>query len=131
MIFAFFGFQNYYLKQFKLNVKTIFLTALVILSACGVEKEVPQDLISTEDMVKLLTEIHILESKVKNLPIPTTDSAKVVYAHYEKMLFTEFNITKEQYENSFTYYVDNSDEFSEIYEAVVDSLMQREKISKD
>ena len=112
-------------------MKTIFLTALVILSACGVEKEVPQDLISTEDMVKLLTEIHILESKVKNLPIPTTDSAKVVYAHYEKMLFTEFNITKEQYENSFTYYVDNSDEFSEIYEAVVDSLMQREKISKD
>ena len=73
----------------------------------------------------------MLESKVKNLSIRSSDSAKVVYDHYEKLLFADFNITEDQYERSFNYYVENLDEFKEVYTAVVDTLMQREKLFKD
>lgn len=110
-------------------MKYIFLTVLVILGACAA-KEQPEDLIEKEKMVKLLMEIHLLEAKMTQVPVEPSDSAVVVYNHFEKLLFEEFDITKDQYETSFNYYVDNTAEFEKIYNAVVDSLMQREKLIK-
>ena len=71
-------------------MKKLFLTALVIVSACIEQKSVPDDLIPQDSMVMLLTEIHMLESKIRNLNIRPADSAKVVYSHYEKLLFADF-----------------------------------------
>jgi len=107
------------------------LTVLVIVSACSTESEVPEDLIPQDQMVSVLVEVHMLESKIKNLSIRPLDSAKVVYDHYENLLFADFNITQDQYERSFNYYIENLDEFEDVYTTVVDTLMQREKISKD
>lgn len=112
-------------------MKKIFLTALVIVSACTTGSEVPDDLIPQDQMVSILIEVHMLESNIKSLSIRPKDSAKVVYDHYENLLFADFNITQEQYERSFNYYIENLDEFKEVYTSVVDSLMQREKISKN
>lgn len=75
-------------------------------------------------------EIHMLEAKVNQVPIYPLDSAQVVYDHFEKLLFEQMGVTKEQYETSFIYYVDNPTEFDKIYQTVVDSLMQREKLLK-
>lgn len=77
-----------------------------------------------------MTEVHLLEAKIAQLPIRPTDSIQAVYEHYEKLLFKDLGITKEQYENSFNYYVDNPSEFEKVYNVVVDSLMQREKLGK-
>lgn len=112
-------------------MRKFFLTALVIVSACSPESNEPEDLISKEQMITLLTEVHILEAKIKGLKIRPSDSANVVYDHYEKLLFADFNISQDQYERSFNYYVDNTTEFKKIYDAVVDTLMQREKIQVD
>ena len=112
-------------------MKKLFLTVLVIVSACSATNEVPDDLIPQEEMIQLMTEIHILEAKIKNLNIQTIDSATQVYQHYEQLLFSDFGITSEQYEQSFNYYVDNMGEFKKIYDAVVDTLMQREKLQND
>ncbi len=107
------------------ELRNIFLTALVILCACSTN-EAPEDLIGTEKMVKVLTEVHLLETKINNLSIDPYDSTKAVYNHYEKLLFEDLGITQDQYERSFNYYVDNPNEFEKIYNAVVDTLMQRE-----
>ena len=107
------------------------MTVLVILSACSTKPEPPQDLLPQEKMVEILIEVHLLEAKIKNLSIRPIDSAKVVYAHYEKLLFADFNITQDQYERSFNYYTENLPEFKDIYTTVVDSLMQREKLLDD
>ncbi|MEP5611385.1 MAG: DUF4296 domain-containing protein [Cyclobacteriaceae bacterium] len=112
-------------------MKKFFLTVLVIVSACSTGNEVPEDLIPQDQMVSVLVEVHMLESKIKNLSIRPLDSAKVVYDHYENLLFADFNITQDQYERSFNYYIENLDEFKDVYTTVVDTLMQREKISKD
>lgn len=74
-----------------------------------------------------MMEIHLLEAKITNAPIDPYDSAKAVYVHYEKLLFQELDITQDQYERSFNYYVDHPNEFEKIYNAVVDSLMEGEK----
>ena len=82
-------------------------------------------------MIKVLTEIHILEAKIDEVPIVPSDCTQAVYEHYEKLLFDSLGITQEQYETSFNYYLDNSKEFEKIYSAVVDSLLQKEKTTKE
>jgi hypothetical protein len=110
-------------------VRKLFLTVLVIVSACGTP-DAPSDLIKRDKMVKVMTEVHLLEAKIAELPIRPSDSIQAVYDHYEKLLFDSLGITEEQYVSSFNYYVDNPTEFEKVYNVVVDSLMQREKLGK-
>lgn len=121
--------QNYNLKKYYLVVRKLFLTVLVIVCSCT-SKEVPEDLIRREKMTKILMEVHLLESKINQLTITPSDSIQSVYDHYEKLLFDDLEITQEQYERSFRYYVDNPAELEKVYNAVVDSLMQMEKTVK-
>lgn len=107
-------------------MRNIFLTVLVIICSCTDSSE-PKDLLGKEEMVKVLTEIHLLEGKISNVPLDKFDSSKAVYKHYEKLLFKELNITQDQYERSFNYYVDHPNEFEKIYATVVDSLMEKDK----
>lgn len=107
-------------------MKNIFLTVLVIVCACSGSTE-PDDLIGREQMVKVMTEVHLLEAKINKVPVDPVDSTQAVYDHYEKLLFKDLGITQDQYEQSFNYYVDNPNEFEKIYNAVVDTLMQKEK----
>ena len=112
-------------------MRKLFFTVLVIVSACTKVEEKPADLIPQDQMVALLIEVHLLESKIKNLKIRSIDSANVVYNHYENLLFADFNITQDQYERSFNYYIDHTTEFRKVYDAVVDTLLQREKLVTD
>ncbi|GAB4247473.1 MAG: hypothetical protein Tsb0034_26690 [Ekhidna sp.] len=113
-----------------LVLKYLFLTALVILFGCK-QSDQPEDLIEKEKMVLLLKEIHLLEAKIEHIEIIPQDSAKAVFHHYEKMLFEEHGVTQDQYERSFTYYVEHPDQFEKIYTSVVDSLLQEEKTKSD
>ena len=81
-------------------------------------------------MVKILMEIHLLEAKIEAIKIYPVDSAQVIYNHYENLIFEDLEVTKEQYEANFNYYLENPDEFEKIYSIVVDSLLQKEKTSK-
>lgn len=81
-------------------------------------------------MAKVLAEIHLLEVKIGQITIQPTDSIQAVYDHYEKLLFEDLGITSEQYDRSFDYYVDNPAEFEKVYNVVVDSLMQKEKLAR-
>ena len=82
-------------------------------------------------MTKFLVEVHLLEAKMEKLPVIPVDSTQAVYDHYENLLFKDLGITQEQYESSFNYYLDNPKQLEKIYNAVVDSLLQKEKTAKD
>lgn len=88
------------------------------------------DLIEPTKMTKILTEVHLLEAKIDQIGISPKDSASAVYFHFENLLFEEMGVTKEQYENSFNYYLDHPKEFEKIYTTVVDSLLQKEKTAR-
>ena len=75
-------------------------------------------------------EVHLLEAKINQVRIEPSDSAQVVYDHYEKFLFDDFGITEDQYEISFNYYLDHPNEFVKVYTEAVDSLLQKEKTGK-
>lgn len=111
-------------------MRYIFFTVLVILSACATSDQ-PENLIGKQKMVKVLTEIHLLEAKINKITIYPKDSAQQVYDHYEELLFSDLGISKSQYEVNFNYYLDHPDEFEKIYDVVIDSLLQREKTTNE
>lgn len=110
-------------------MRKLFLTVLVIVFACN-SNEQPEGLLQKEEMVKAMIEIHLLEAKIDELSFRPVDSVDLVYYHYEKLLFEELGITQDQYELSYNYYANHPSEFEKVYNVVVDSLMQREKLGK-
>ena len=104
----------------------VILVLLIFVNCSKKEPERPPNVLTRDQMVRVLIDVHILEAKVKKLYLPR-DSSKLIYNHYEKMLFDEMGITKEQYTESMSFYVDDIETMKAIYDQVVDSLLSRQK----
>jgi hypothetical protein len=100
---------------------SIVILLTVLLGACSGSQDDKQEILSREQMVKMLIQIHLLEAKVQQLPLPH-DSVRQVYAHFENKLFEQEGISREQYELTYMYYADRPKNFEKIYQNVLDSL---------
>lgn len=108
-------------------MKKCFFIILLIASSCfKKDTEIPQGVLTHDQMVRVLIDVHILESKIKKLYL-SKDSSQVVYDHYESLLFSDLNITRETYQNSMEFYMDEINQFKSIYDEVSDSLLARTK----
>ncbi len=90
---------------------------------CGANRE-KQELMSHEDMVSYLIDLHLAEAEVQNLRLKK-DSSEAVFAIYEKHLQDEHGITDTLFVQSYNYYLAHPDELEQIYEAIVDSISVR------
>lgn len=113
-------------------MKRHLIIVLISLFGCiQLNSNKPDNALSREEMAKVMTEVHILEAKIYKLYLKQ-DTAKKLYKHYENMLFDSLGITNEQFESSLAYYYSSDvKEFQKAYEIVVDSLLARQKTSKD
>lgn len=102
---------------------------IVILTSCF-KGEYPDNILSQDEMVSILIEVHLLEAKIQKLYLKE-DSSKVLYDHYEDMLFDDLEVDRERYNNSMIYYVDNGYEMGKIYDRVVDSLLAIQQTHDD
>jgi len=87
----------------------------------------PEEIMSQEQMVSYLIQLHIAEAEVQNLRLKK-DSSQTVFNIYEKHLLEENNLTDTLFTASYNYYLQNSSEMELIYEAVVDSISVRKSI---
>ena len=102
--------------------KFLIFSLTFLLSACGGDEIAPpNNLVSKEQMVSFLIDLHLAEAKINTLAVPY-DSSKLLYKHYEKYLFEKYGIEDSAYYESFKYYLHNLQAMDEIYGAVVDSL---------
>lgn len=90
------------------------------------ETEIPPDVLSRDEMVTVLIDVHLLEAKVNKLYL-NPDSSAQVYNHYQKLLFEDLGITAEEYNRSLAFYIDELGEMRNIYNRVTDSLLARQK----
>jgi hypothetical protein len=104
-------------KTFK-----ILLPLLFIFASCKEKDEVqrPDDLLTQDEMVAVLTDIHLIEGARTGLVI-MGDSVGGVNEHY-KAFFVKHNVTQAQYDSSFVYYSKNPKVFDKIYERVIENL---------
>ena len=69
-----------------LKYTTLFLSILLLSCNNNTIKK-PNNLISTQKMAEILTDIHHLETKIANLNATNTDTANFVYRTLEQNIF--------------------------------------------
>ena len=89
------------------------------------ETQIPPDVLSHDQMVNLMIDVHLLEAKVKKLYL-RKDSARQVYDHFLDTIYAENKTNHEQYEKSLQFYMEEVSLYKNIYDEVVDSLLARQ-----
>ena len=108
----------------------IFLLLVLFLFTWGCSKETkkPENVLSKETMVKVMADMTLSEAKIKSLRLPA-DSSRALYREYERAIFIERNVSPEQYQESYQYYLMNYDDMAAIQAAVIDTLeLRRQKV---
>ena len=105
-----------------------YLLILFIAFACSPETEdKPLNLMTKEQMVAFLIDSHLTEGGLQTIKIEG-DSLKLMFLDLEKELYIRHQIDSEQFMNSYHYYLEEVNDLSEIYDAIIDSLSLREKL---
>lgn len=98
---------------------------IFVLVSCS-EKDEPENILSEDQMVNILVDIHLAEGFVQSLSIPY-DSSKVLYPILEKQIFEKHGIPDSVYIESLEYYLRDVSKMEYLYERTIDSLTVREK----
>ena len=105
-------------------VNKIQIFLFVLLAAVGCKKAdvvtPPENLIPENEMVSLLTDIHLVEGARTGLII-MGDSALAVKDYYHAY-FQKYNVSQAQFDSSFIYYSKLPEQFDLMYEKVIENL---------
>lgn len=113
--------------------RKLILTSLLILflSACQNSKdELPEGVIAKSKMIKILTEVHILEASINYENISIGIRNQYNSTHYQE-LFKRFEVDKVSFDTSLVYYKQNLEQFKEIYDSVFYNLDQKKKLLEE
>jgi Na+/phosphate symporter len=94
----------------------------VLCTSCGTEEkqtEIPPNILPKEKMVQVITDVHIAEAEANLRTLPDSTSKETI--SFQK-IFEKNSISKQQYEESLTFYVDHPKLLNEIYEEVLNEL---------
>ena len=85
----------------------------------------PAKLMSREQLISLLVDLHITESRVEASRLPP-DSAKVLFRELSKPLYGRHQADEQTFRQSMDYYAVHGKDLEEIYAGVVDSIAARQ-----
>ncbi len=106
-------------------MRLIFLLVLVFgLNACG-DKEQPSGLLTEDEMVVVLIDIHFTEGVASAMPIPY-DSSQVLYSLLERDVFEKHQVSDSVFNESLMFYLQDPEVMNGIYSRVIDSLSYKE-----
>jgi len=106
------------------------LIMLLFLWACGSEKpkdtrKIPKNLLSKEQVIKVLVEINLAEAMVSMANLPFEHSV-FRYRKYERHILKKLQIDSAVFMENYHYYIQNVDDGEIIYRGVQDSLLLRQ-----
>ncbi|AKP50290.1 DUF4296 domain-containing protein [Cyclobacterium amurskyense] len=90
------------------------------------ENDGSDNILSEDDMVNILVDIHLTEGFVQSLSIPY-DSTKILYPILERRIFEKHGIPDSVYIKSLEYYLRDATKMEYLYERAIDSLSVKEK----
>ena len=95
--------------------------------ACTSKRDTPpENLISPDDMSKILADIHIAEAKTMLAGYKSIDSSNVAFAQLQKEILGKYKVSKRDYDSSYAYYSKHLEEYNKIYERTIDTLNMRQ-----
>lgn len=91
----------------------------------------PPNLISTEKMADILTDVHLNEVRISRLSLGSSDSATLVYTYLQQQLMQKYELDTATYHASYTYYALHPDKMEDIYKQVVGNLQKKAGMPPD
>ncbi len=82
---------------------------------------VPDNLIAADSMVKILVDVHLIESSLKTIHTKKQDNEHFTDTYYTT-LFEKHHITRDQFLRSLDYYERHAEKLEKIYEDVIVEL---------
>ncbi len=96
------------------------------LGSCG-DRNKPKGLLSEDQMVQIMVDIHMAEGLSSSLPV-SYDSSRKLYPMFEHRVFEKHQVEDSVYRKSLQHYLRDAKKMEELYGRVVDSLNVKEKI---
>ncbi len=117
--------------QRKFKFLLLFLSASILAcnsfdSLSGADAQV----LSKEQMIQVLTDIHIAEAKVSDLAM-SGDTVTITQAKYYQVVYDKNNTNAKQFENSYKYYTTQPVMLDSIYQQVITNLAVLENTHKN
>ncbi len=111
-------------------MKNIFIAALLLFVSCVPESpEPPAGTIPKDTMIALLAEVHIAESRIL-LSGEAVNNPQVKSAYIQNAL-AKFNVDTTRFNQSFSYYTSQPDEFEQMYQKVMEEISKRQASSAE
>ena len=113
--------------QFKNKSLLFLLPVFILMVSCSSNKNkaTPENLLSKENMVSVMMDIQLADATINlsnygqgNYP---NDKQKLLTA-----IYAQHKVTKKQFEESFSYYVEHPEEFQKIYDDVISGLSKKQ-----
>lgn len=106
--------------------KTLILlfTGILFFSSCSLEQKeiiIPDYVITQDSMVHILADVHIQEA-IMNQYNQEGRHMKMNPVKQYQLIFDKYKISKERYDSSYQFYLDNPSLLNKIYENVVIEL---------
>jgi len=116
---------------FRLRIAILFCTLLI---ACREKMDIPalpagittDSLISPDNMILILADVHVIEAALlleRNTGIDSKDKPE----YYYRGIFEKYHISPARYEQNLTFYRQNPENYSKMYEQVIVILQNRKK----
>jgi hypothetical protein len=118
-----------YAPSFAAQAGQVFIGLLLaLLTSCGMPEEVkpPEQLLSKDELVSLLVQLHLLEARVESSRL-SPDSARALFQQQKSEILRKNNVSEKDsvLQRSFRFYAVNHKDMDEIYKVVIDSLERR------
>lgn len=108
-------------------MKKVFLYVVIVIAfSCEEKEQIPEDILSKDQMVDMLIDFRIAEGKVATMTLGK-DSSQVIFKELERRILEDHNIDSSIYVKSHNYYLLHPKQYLSITDIVIDSLKVRQQ----
>ncbi len=96
-----------------------------MLFSCDQASEMPQDVLSKEEFIPVFLDVQILEATYKQRILQQVDQDSMMQHNYA-YIFDKHNISRPQFESSFSWWASQPEEMSAIYDEIDRLIIEME-----
>lgn len=106
-------------------MKNIYFLFVLILFSCSEKQNIDENIISKEQFTNILKEIHLAESEFQLNRINNTERYENKLASDYQEIFSEYNVSKIDFENTLQYYSERPELLENMYEEILFNLKEK------
>ena len=106
-------------------MKNIYFLFLLILFSCSEQQNTDKNIISKEQFTNILEKIHLVESEFQLNKINNTERYENKLSSDYHQIFSEYKVSKTDFENTLQYYSERPDLLEKMYEEMLINLEEK------